>query len=146
MKTNDNIELGQTPRILVVDDEPSVGATIELALVELGGYSVVTVGSALEGMQRFASNPFDLVVTDFSMEGMDGRQFATAIKKRWPKTPVLLVSAYLEKAVATESLGTIFDGWLQKPFDLRALIGAVARLLGVPVRPAVAPGASEPEI
>jgi DNA-binding NtrC family response regulator len=58
------------------------------------GYRAVPAYNAVEALEAFQQHTFDVVVTDFSMQGMNGLQLAQEIHKRSPKLPILVVSAY----------------------------------------------------
>lgn len=120
---------GATPRdaILVVEDDPDV-AEMLAEILELNGYSTVTVGNgqeALDKLRRAASLP-RLILLDLMMPVMDGMQFRAA-QQSDPKladVPVILVSAHVGvRQLATELRAV---GWLQKPVDLDTLLRAVS--------------------
>ena len=80
-------------RILVVDDEPSVGNTVKM-LLKFDGHEVESTNSSEEALGMFKSGRFDLVFTDFTMPGMNGNQLAAAIKAGAPDQPVVMITAY----------------------------------------------------
>ena len=84
-----------TKTILIIDDERNVRELIALCLKDLGGWDVLTVDSALEGLHRSAIDRPDAIVLDISMPGMDGLMFLERLRKN-PETqaiPVVLLSA-----------------------------------------------------
>lgn len=88
------MERTRTPRILVVDDE----ATTRVSLAEvlrLEGYEVVTASSGEEALGTLAAqSPFDLMVLDLKMPGMDGLQLTEAVQKRSPDMVIILLTAF----------------------------------------------------
>jgi len=117
-------------RILIVDDEPSVGKTVAMVL-ELDGHSVEVAGSGESAIALFQPGKFDLVITDYLMEGMNGGELAAALKARDPKQPIALMTAYAEtlESSGNDSMGGV-DYILHKPFmvgHLRQAITALAR-------------------
>ncbi len=80
-------------RILVVDDEAPVRDTLA-AILTTDGHIVVTAVDGAEGLKRFASGQFDLVVTDKAMPRMNGEQMAAAIKNISPLTPIILLTGF----------------------------------------------------
>ena len=114
-------------RILVVDDDPLVGAGTSAMLEELG-HSVVEVHSALEAMEVLRSDArFDLMVTDHIMPGMTGAQLAEIARKDHPNLGIVLASGYAELPDAGHRRITIPR--LAKPFSLNDLSLAVSRAL-----------------
>jgi len=80
-------------RILVVDDEPSVGNTVKM-LLKFDGHEVEATHSSKEALSMFQSGRFDLVFTDFTMPEMNGHQLAAAIKAGAPDQPVVMITAH----------------------------------------------------
>jgi PAS domain S-box-containing protein len=107
-----------TERILVVEDEPLVRASVVGQLQSLG----YAVAQAPDGHTAIASCeatrlPYDLLLTDVVMPGpLSGRALADIVSRRWPKTKILFVSGYAENAVLHD--GRADDGGLllSKPF------------------------------
>lgn len=81
-------------RILCVDDE-ELGLLVRKMTLEAEGYEVTIAPDGPSGLQLFASQPFDLVLLDHSMPGMNGGQVAEEIRLRSPGTPIVLLSAYV---------------------------------------------------
>ena len=81
-------------RILCVDDE-ELGLLVRKMTLEAEGYEVTIASDGPRGLQLFSSQPFDLVLLDHSMPGMNGGQVAEKIRQRSPGTPIVLLSAYV---------------------------------------------------
>ena len=121
-----NERICQQRHILVVDDEPLVRYTVHM-LLEDDGYIVDEAGSGDEALALFEPGKFDMVFTDYCMPGMKGDQLAAAIKKRSPKQPVVMITAFPEKLTCSDCpLGGI-DSFICKPFELETLRSAIAR-------------------
>src|SRR5882724_833350 len=103
--------------ILIVDDEPAVCQSLRTVLTR-EGYEVRVAWSGKEGLDLLATQPADLVITDFTMSGMKGNELAKIIRERWPQTGVIMltVSADLLRASAAELPGV--DVLMSKPFVL----------------------------
>jgi len=83
-------------RVLVVDDDPLIGAGTAELLEDLG-HSVVGVPSAARALEVLRSGmAVDLVITDHAMPGMTGTELAREIHATWPKLPVLLATGYAD--------------------------------------------------
>ena len=116
-------------RVLVIDDDSAV-REISVEFLREMGCTVVDVGSGGAGLDILARSPapFDLVVLDFAMPGMNGAEVARAIAKIWPDLPVLFVTGYAD-LTALRDVGE--DRIAQKPFDRADLGAKVRRMLGV---------------
>jgi len=110
-------------RILVVDDEPSVGNTIK-TLLQYDGHEVESINSSKEALAMFERGRFDLVFTDFTMPGMNGNQLAAAIKAGAPDQPVVMITAH----AGTLPPSPFVDFVVGKPFRLEHLREAIARV------------------
>lgn len=79
--------------ILFVDDH-EVLARLSCEILEMQGYKAVSAFSAQDALKKFDQQEFDILVTDFRMEGMNGMELAKAIREKSPKTPVIIVTGY----------------------------------------------------
>ena len=111
-------------RILVVDDEPSVGNTDKM-LLKFDGHDVEATNSSKEALDLFASGRFDLVFTDFTMPGMNGNQLAAAIKAGAPDQPVVMITAHAGTLPPSPDV----DFVVGKPFRLEQLREAIAKVM-----------------
>ncbi len=80
-------------KILFVDDH-QVLARLSCDILQRAGYLAVPAYSGPEALEVFDREEFDVVVTDFRMEGMNGLELARAVHDRSPDTPVIIVTAY----------------------------------------------------
>jgi len=116
---------GTSHRILVVDDEPTVCRAIKL-LLQFDGHAVQTVPGGEAALDLLQQDVFDLIITDFSMEGMKGDQLAAIIKQRWPGQPVIMATAFAADVDAADQSSGGVDCVLSKPFTLTELREAIA--------------------
>ena len=116
----------QQRHILVVDDEPLVRQTVQM-LLQGDGYLVDEAKSGAEALALFEPGKFDMIFTDYLMPEMKGDQLAAAIKRRSPKQPVVMLTAFPEKLQTSDCpLGGV-DSFICKPFELETLRTAIAR-------------------
>ena len=80
-------------QILFVDDH-EVLARLSCEILEMQGYRAVSAFSAADALQKFENNKFDLLVTDFRMEGMNGLELARKVHDKHPDVPVIIVTGY----------------------------------------------------
>jgi two-component system, NtrC family, response regulator PilR len=111
-------------RILVVDDEPSVGDIVTM-LLKIDGHEVQATTSGKEALALFQPGRFDLVFTDFTMPGMNGNQLANAIKTDSPKQPVVMITAHADTMPRSPDV----DYVVGKPFQLQHLRDAINKVL-----------------
>lgn len=79
--------------ILFVDDH-EVLARLSCEILEMQGYKAVSAYSAKEALEKFDQQDFDILVTDFRMEGMNGVELAHKVREKNPNTPVIIVTGY----------------------------------------------------
>ena len=79
--------------ILFVDDH-QVLARLSCEILEMQGYRAVSAYSAADALEKFENDEFDIMVTDFRMEGMNGLELAKIVRERSPNTPVIIVTGY----------------------------------------------------
>ena len=115
-------------RVLIVDDHEPVRSGVGL-LVERMGHEVWTAGGAQEALDRCAEGAFDLMVTDYRMEGMDGLQLLQTVKERWPQTDVIMVTAHGSIEVAVQAIQYGAADFVEKTDLHQVLPIKVARVL-----------------
>lgn len=119
-------------RVMIVDDEPIVGKRLRPAL-EKHGFEVETFLDPSEALARLNEREFDIVVTDFRMDELDGIQVLTHVMEKCPNTRVILITGYATVEVAREALVKGAFDFIAKPFkpkDLRGVINKAALSLG----------------
>ena len=115
-------------RVLLVDDAPSVREVIS-AYLRSDGHGVITASSGREGLEKFRTQPFDLVVTDRAMPEMSGDQMAGFIKQVRPEMPVVLLTGFGTLIEVTGEHPKDIDVVLSKPVTLGALRQTIENLL-----------------
>jgi DNA-binding response OmpR family regulator len=115
------------PRILVVDDDPTV-AEVVVRYLERDGHVVESVGDGAEALRRALANPPDLLVLDLMLPGMDGLQVCKKLRERWP-VPVIMLTALGEEIDRVVGLETGADDYVTKPFSPRELALRVQSVL-----------------
>lgn len=128
-------------KILIVDDDSAVQATIRL-LLERAGHSVVVADDGRKGLAVFEAGDFDLLFLDIFMPGMDGLETMRLVHQQQPLLPIIVISGnpitsgsgpdFLTMA---SKLGAVSS--LQKPFRPAALLAAVAGCLEAAKRPSL---------
>jgi DNA-binding response OmpR family regulator len=118
-------------RALIIEDDPSVGAAIQMILGR-EGFDAVHAPEAETGIQLFESSSFNLVIVDIFMPGMDGLKTIAEFRNRAPTIPILAISGFrfrepmdrgLDFLGMADEAGATFC--LRKPFTSGQLITAV---------------------
>ena len=115
-------------RILVVEDEPLIR---QLLLTALGGrgHTVETCSNGAEGLDRLKAGEFDVLITDFHMPRMTGKQLINAVRASKIKISIILMSS--NNLDELELTGKDLEGiqFLRKPFGINELYASVQRAL-----------------
>jgi len=117
--------LGQ--RILVVDDEKPIADILKYNL-EKEGYTVEEAFDGLEALRRVKESPFDLVILDVMLPGLDGYSVCREIR-RFSHLPILMLTAKDQEMDIVLGLEMGADDYLTKPFGARELLARVRALL-----------------
>jgi DNA-binding response OmpR family regulator len=125
-------------RVLLVEDEPRLSATLAMGL-KAEGFVVVAVGNGVEGLQQAVDNSFDVVVLDIMLPGYSGYEVLRRMRAQDVWTPVLMLTAKDGEYDETDALDLGADDYLTKPFSFRVLVARLRALVrrGAPERPAV---------
>jgi len=112
----------------LVDDEPSVRRSIQM-LLEHDGHKVESAEDGAAALVVYEIDKFDLVITDYSMQGMKGSELVEIIKQRSPDQRIIMVTAFANDIERDAQLMVNLDLVLEKPFSLTALREGIARVL-----------------
>ena len=115
-------------RVLVVDDDPAVRASLERAL-KLEGYEVLTAADGSEALREVAVAPPDALVLDVLMPELDGLEVCRRMREAADRTPVLMLTARDEVSDRVDGLDAGADDYLVKPFALEELLARLRALL-----------------
>jgi FixJ family two-component response regulator/GGDEF domain-containing protein len=116
-------------RILAVDDQLYFRSYIEGLLGE-EGYSVVTADSGEACLGILArEGPFDVILTDLAMPGMDGVEMVQQVRERWPEQDLIMVTGVGDVRSAVEAVRMGAHDYLLKPIERQDLIRAIESVL-----------------
>jgi DNA-binding response OmpR family regulator len=105
------------PRILLVDDEQSIQTLLSFPL-QRDGYDVVMASDGQSALNRFAEQPFDLVVLDVMLPRIDGLEVCRRLRAR-STVPIIMLTAKAEEIDKVVGLELGADDYITKPFSLR---------------------------
>lgn len=115
-------------RLLLIEDEASLRAAI-LPLLADAGYHAVAEADGIRGLERAVTEPFDLILLDVMLPGLDGFAICREIRKRGLSVPVLMLTARSTVDDRVRGLDGGADDYLVKPFSGQELLARVRALL-----------------
>jgi two-component system copper resistance phosphate regulon response regulator CusR len=111
-------------QILVIEDEPRILAFLARGL-EAEGFRVDGAGSGTDGLTRALDHPYDAVVLDLLLPGLDGLSVLRELHEQRPDLPVVIVSARSDLPTKLRGFGLGASDYLAKPFSLDELVARV---------------------
>ena len=112
-------------RVLVVDDEPDIRATVS-AMLEIEGYAVAEAANGADALHAVEEHVPDVILLDMRMPVLDGWGFAAELRRRGHRTPIVVMTAARDAAHwAAEIAAAAF---VSKPFGFDDLVTAVEQV------------------
>jgi two-component system nitrogen regulation response regulator GlnG len=115
-------------RLLVVDDDDDMRALLRRTL-ESDGYEVAERERATNVLEALRATPFDLVILDKEMPGLNGLDLLPVLHREFPRLPVVFVTAFGGRQTETNALRLGAATYLEKPFRLGQLLDAIDALI-----------------
>jgi len=115
-------------RVLVIEDDKDIARLLELHLRD-EGYAVTVVPDGKSGLQQALEKPYDIIILDLILPGMDGLEVCRRIRTGPNYTPVLMLTARSTDVDRILGLEMGADDYLTKPFNVRELLARVKALL-----------------
>ena len=115
-------------KILVVEDDVRLNRLVCRLLSDYG-YQPIRCGSAAEAFEAMEHEPFDMIITDVMMPGMDGFEFADAVRQQDREVPILFMTALDDMASKRKGFRIGIDDYMVKPIELDELLLRVEALL-----------------
>ncbi|HEY7292895.1 MAG TPA: response regulator [Vicinamibacterales bacterium] len=117
------------PRVLVVDDEASIRDLLSKTLA-LAEYEVDVAPDGRTALDRMRLYPYDLLIADLKMPGMDGLTVIREAKRYKADLPVIIITGFSTESSAIEAVNLGVAGYLTKPFRVPQVLAAAAKALG----------------
>ena len=117
------------PRVLVVDDEASIRDLLSKTLA-LAEYDVDLAPDGRTALERLRLVPYDLLITDLKMPGVDGLAVIREARRMKPDIPVIIITGFSTEASAIEAVNLGVSGYLTKPFRVPRVLAVAAKALG----------------
>jgi len=117
------------PRVLVVDDEAAIRDLLSKTLA-LAEYEVDLAADGRNALERLRIIPYDLLITDLKMPGVDGLAVIREARRLKADIPVIIITGFSTEASAIEAVNLGVSGYLTKPFRVPRVLAAAAKALG----------------
>jgi FixJ family two-component response regulator len=117
--------------VAAVDDDFRVRESIE-SLVASAGHTPLVFASAEEFLQSGAPESAVCLITDVRMPGIDGLELQRRVRLKYPRLPVIFITAHYDNETRQRALSQGAAGFLHKPFDAADLLGAIEFALSTP--------------
>ena len=111
-------------KIMVVDDEKQICENVEKILSK-NDYEIIHATSAKEALEKMAKDSFALLISDIVMPEMNGLEFLKLVKKEWPLTKAVMMTAYASTETAVKAIRLGALDYVSKPFtpdELRSTV------------------------
>lgn len=118
-------------RVLVIDDSPLIRKFHSNILTQIG-LLVTTASDGSEGLELFFQRPFDLVLTDINMQGIDGYEVVRRIREdaNFDGIPIIIVSTESDENARKRGMLLGANFYLTKPIESERAIDCIHMLLG----------------
>ena len=120
----------ETPRILIVDDDPGQRSLLD-SFLRSQGFETVLADSGERALETLRAGRFDMMISDVRMPGLSGLETLQRARKDFPSLPVLLVTAYADIRDAVVAMRDGALNYLAKPIDLDELLATVRQATGI---------------
>lgn len=117
-----------TRRILIVDDEPRLRATMDI-IFKNAGYISNVAANAHEALETLRKNHFNVVLLDVKMPGVNGLQLLPEILHLYPGLPVVILTGYGTPEIASEAVRMGVKDYIQKPVEPANLLARLGDLM-----------------
>jgi excisionase family DNA binding protein len=116
-------------RVLVVDDESTIRDLLAKTLA-LAEYDVDLAPDGRTALERLRIIPYDLLITDLKMPGVDGLAVIREARRLKADIPVIIITGFSTEASAIEAVNLGVSGYLTKPFRVPRVLAVAAKALG----------------
>lgn len=116
------------PKILLVEDDTNIATGMQ-KVMRANGYDVTALSRGDTGVERALAEPFDVVVTDLKLPGLDGLELVRQVHRAKPKLPIILITAHGTTEIAIEATKWGAFDYVPKPFEVDELLDLIAKAL-----------------
>jgi DNA-binding NtrC family response regulator len=112
------------PRLLIIDDEPSIRESLE-TLLTLEGFSVTLAIDGHSGLDLLSRNQYDLLLLDLALPGQSGIELLPRITQMHPDLPVIMITAFGTVGNVVDAIRAGAENFVQKPWDNEKLLADI---------------------
>ena len=116
--------MGETARILIVDDDENIRKVLT-AILEEEGYNVESVDTARKAIERARKRFYNLALIDIRLPDMEGIELLTKMKDTKPKMRKVIITGYPSLQNAIEAVNRGADAYILKPFDMEKVLKTI---------------------
>ena len=116
-------------RVLIIEDESRLAKNIAQVLKESASFATDICTEGTDGLHMAKTNPYDLIVLDLTLPGMDGLDILSKLRSEGKTIPVLILTARDTSSDIITGLNTGGDDYLTKPFDMGELVARCKALV-----------------
>ena len=116
-------------RVLIVEDESRLAKNIAQVLKESASFAADICTEGIDGLHMAKTNPYDLIVLDLTLPGMDGLDILSKLRSEGKTVPILILTARNTSDDIITGLNTGGDDYLTKPFDMGELVARCKALV-----------------
>ncbi len=122
--------LAETPRILIVDDDPGQRSLLN-SFLRSQGFETATADSGERALEMLRAEKFQMMISDVRMPGLSGLETLRLVRREHDALPVLLVTAFTDVRDAVAAMRDGAVNYLAKPIDLDELLDSVRKAIGI---------------
>ena len=117
-----------SPRILIIDDDPNLRKTL-FDILRLRGFEPIVAGNGFEGLALMREKPFNLALIDLGLPDISGIEVLKRIKADWPATEIIILTgkATMDSAIEAANRGAF--SYLVKPYEIEQLMLNILRAM-----------------
>jgi len=120
--------MNKNARILVVDDDENI-RKVEVAILEDQGYTVESVGTAKEAIEKSKRKFYNVSLIDIRLPDMEGIELLTKFRETTPKIRKIIVTGYPTLQNAVDAVNKGADAYIVKPFDVEKVLKTIQQQL-----------------
>jgi two-component system, OmpR family, alkaline phosphatase synthesis response regulator PhoP len=111
-------------KVVIIEDELNIAELLRLHLADLGA-DLVLFADGLEGFDYVSKQPFDLLILDINLPGMNGMDICSRLREMGVNAPIMMLTARTEEADKVMGLEIGADDYITKPFSIREFLARV---------------------
>ena len=115
-------------KILLIDDDKWIRNSLSL-FFESEGCHLLALETAEEGIEALKSQPYDIIIADYRLPGIDGLEFFKRIQDTQPHAMKILITAYKDGRIVSEAVKVGIQDFIEKPFTTNTIEQSISRVI-----------------